>query len=104
MLLKNTGDKIVNVGKDILMPGEEKAFPDGMIGAGTLATLIGMGFLSVSMEKKAQPEKIEVVAEPVVTPFMPAQEPVVEEPAAEDTTEAPVAEKKTSRRASKKAE
>ena len=48
MLLKNTGEKIINIGKDIIMPGEEKEYEEGVIGAGTLKVLIGKGFLSVT--------------------------------------------------------
>lgn len=69
MLLKNTGDKILNVGRDILMPGEEKHYPEKLIGDGTLSMLISMGFLQVSMEKK-ETTRAEAVAEPAPSPFV----------------------------------
>lgn len=71
MLLKNTGDKILNVGRDILMPGEEKNYPDGIIGDGTLSVLISMGFLQVSMEKKEKAPKSEAEKAPAPSPFAP---------------------------------
>ncbi len=93
MLLKNTGDKILNVGRDILMPGEEKNFPNGMIGSSTLATLVGMGFLKVSMDKKAEPVKAAPAPAHAATPFDAATQAPAEAPAAE--TPAPVVEKET---------
>ena len=94
MLLKNTGDKIINVGRTILMPGEEKSFPDGMVGAGALSVLISKGFLKVSMEKKETPVEKEPEPAPAPTPFAAA--PSEEKLAAE--------EKKPVRKSVKKAE
>lgn len=102
MLLKNTGEKIVNVGRDILMPGEEKRYPDGMIGKGALSALIAMGFLKVSMEKAEEPVKAEAPAAPVVAPETVVAFPNVGTQAEEPKIEEP---KKTTRsRSSKKSE
>lgn len=106
MLLKNTGEKIINVGKDILMPGESREFPDGSISHNTLATLIGMGFLEVSMKKKTAPVK-KAEPETVRSPFAKA-EPEAEkaEPAKAEASpfeaEEPVEEKKPVRKSSRK--
>lgn len=81
MLLKNTGEKIVNVGRDILMPGEEKKYPDGMIGKGALSALVAMGFLKVSMEDEGEAAKAQAPAEPpVIVPETIVAYPQAEEP------------------------
>lgn len=96
MLIKNTGDKIVNVGRDILMPGEEKEYQDGLFGHNALATMIGMGFIEVSMKKKAEKQEEEKPAS-TSSPFLAVSE--AEEAAGEA---APEEEKKQTRRSAKK--
>lgn len=95
MLLKNTGDKIINVGRDILMPGEEKRYPESIVGKGALSALIGKGFLKVSMEKPAKAQPAQAVE------TAPAAEPA---PAEAAPAEAAPEEKKPTRKSVKKAE
>ena len=52
MLLKNTGNKIVNIGKDIILPGEQRTYPDELADSAALQMLIGFGFITAFDEPK----------------------------------------------------
>lgn len=68
MLLKNTGEKIINVGRDILMPGEEKIYPNGRVDAGVIGALVSMGFLKVSKEAPRKADEPARIVNPVEAP------------------------------------
>ncbi len=100
MLIKNTGEKIVNVGRDILMPGEEKRYPDELIGEGTLNVLMAMGYIRVSREKDSRP----VQGVQVVEPGTIEAEPAAAVPEAKEAAAEKAPEKKPVRKSVRKAE
>ena len=52
MLLKNTGNKIVNIGKDIILPGEQRSYPKEIADSAAMQMMIGFGFLTAFEEPK----------------------------------------------------
>lgn len=52
MLLKNTGNKIVNIGKDIILPGESRSYPKEIADSAAMQMMIGFGFLTAFDEPK----------------------------------------------------
>ena len=57
MLLKNTGEKIVNIGRDVLLPGEEKSFKKEVAESPAFKVMVGFGFLKATPEEAdAEPE------------------------------------------------
>lgn len=90
MLLRNTGSKIVNIGKDILLPGDQKTYPKSVL-TPALELLIAFGYLT-AFDDPAPAAQAEA---PVEVPVeVPAEEP-------EQAAEAP---KKTTTRKKKASE
>lgn len=62
MKIKNTGEKIVGVGGDILMPGEEKSYPNQIANTPGVKVLVSLGYLSMEEDApKKSTKKTEVV-------------------------------------------
>ena len=62
MLIKNIGDKIVNIGKDALLPGKEKSYPKAMVDTPALRALLAFKFIEAIEEEKDNPKKENVSA------------------------------------------
>ena len=91
MKLKNIGSKIISVGSTVLMPGEEKSFPNSAVDTPAVHVLANFGYLEMEEEKKAEEVKeTEVKAEEGQT--------------AEEATEALVEQEPAKRTRKKKAE
>ena len=72
MKLKNIGSKIVNVGDDIILPGDTSEVKDAYVNNAAIDRLVEMGNLSIVKEKPTTPK--------------PPRKPVNEKPAEEPKT------------------
>lgn len=59
MLLKNTGEKIVNIGRDVLLPGEEKSFKKEVAESPAFKVMVGFGFLKATPEEADKEHETE---------------------------------------------
>lgn len=80
MKLKNIGEKIVNVGATVVMPGEEASFPDSVVDTPAMHVLAGLGFIELVKEEVVEPKE-EAVPETKAEEESKEEEPAKEQPA-----------------------
>lgn len=65
MKFKNTSNKIINIGKTSVLPGEETSITEAVAELPAVKAYVAMGYATVEKERKAPP-KAEKKPEPAV--------------------------------------